>query len=218
MDLYLIKHGESTQDTRENYEKGLPAPLVSLTDKGSRQCEEAGLFLKNYLKENDIDIQNAVMWVSPFLRTRQTAHIINSFLNIDDVREDYALDDLDYGLFSYSSDRRNSMLFKKEFDHYDNYCQNGCEFYAMTPQGESPMGIAFGTRQFLSEVNFEGKGPLFVISHETTIRTIVMNTFHYSPKWYAEESPMENCSIRLINKDDKIDKFIYGGKVKRLRK
>ena len=218
MNLYLIRHGESTQNTKENFENRLPGFMVSLTDKGSRQCEDAGLFLNNYLKENEIDIQNAVMWVSPFLRTRQTAHIINSYLNVGDVREDYSLIEQNYGLFSDRSVRRNSMLFKDEFDYYDSYYQNGGKFYAKLPQGESPMDVALRTRQFLSMVDLEDKGPLFVISHGTTIRTIVMNTFNYSPEWFNIEPPMENCSIRLINKDDKTDEYIYGGKIKRLRR
>ena len=218
MELYLIRNGESTQNTKENFTKRLPGFMVSLTDKGASQCEDAGLFLKNYLEEKDIDIQNAIMWVSPFIRTRQTADIINSYLNIDDIREDYSLIGQNYGLFSDRSAARNRMLFKDEFDFYDSYYQNGGKFYAKLPQGESPMDVALRTRQFLSMVDLEDKGPLFVISHGTTIRTIVMNTFNYSPEWFNAEPTMENCSIRLINKDTMMDEYIYGGKVKRLRK
>lgn len=217
MDLYLIRHGESTQNTKENFCDRLPNHIVPLTDNGIIQCEKAGFFLKQYLEDNNINIQNAVMWVSPFLRTRQSAQIINGYLNVSDVREDYLLIEQRYGLFSDRSVLRNKMLFKDEFDFYDNYYQNDGKFYAKMPQGESPMDVAIRTRQFLDMISSLEKNPVFVVSHGTTIRTIVMNTFNYSPEWFNRESTMENCSIRLVNKEDKIDKYIYGGKIKRLK-
>ena len=218
MDLYLIRHGESTQNARGSFNDKIPDHLIGLTDNGVKQCDDVGIFLKEYLEKNNIDIQNAVMWISPFLRTRQSANIINSHLNIDDVREDYSLIEQRYGLFGDRSLARNRMIFQHEFEFYDKYYQNNGRFYAKFPQGEAPMDVALRTRMFLNMVNLEEKGPLFVISHGTTIRTIVMNTFNYSPEWFNMEAPMENCSVRLINKDDKIDEYIYGGKIKRLRR
>ena len=209
MDLYLIRHGESKQDTRENFKDNLPNHKVSLTSNGIIQCDEAGLFLEEYLKKNDISIQNAVLWVSPFLETRQSAMAINHYLNIDDIREDYSLIDQNFGLFSNRSMERNKLLYKDEFELYNSYLQNDGEFYAKTPQGESPMDVALRTRQFLNMVYLEDRNPIFVVSHDTTIKTIVMNTFNYSPEWFNEEVSMDNCSIRIINKDMTTDNFIY---------
>ena len=217
MDLYLIRHGESTLDTKENYNDRLPDNKVGLTEKGIDQSYKAGIFLDSYLKENGVNVENAVMWVSPFLRTRQSAQIINSCLGIEDIREDYCLIEQNYGLFSNRSMERNKLLFKDEFDFYDNYCQNTGKFYAKIPQGESPMDVALRTRIFLEMIRSEKKGPVFVVSHGTTIKTIVMNTFNYSPEWFNAEPTMQNCSIRIINKDAMVDDYIYGGKKKRLQ-
>lgn len=217
MDLYLIRHGESKLDTRENYNDKLPDNKVCLTENGIDQSYKAGIFLDSYLKENDVDIENAVMWVSPFLRTRQSAQIINSCLGIDDIREDYCLIEQNYGLFSNRSMKRNKLLFEDEFKFYDNYCQNDGKFYAKIPQGESPMDVALRTRLFLEMIKSENKSPVFVVSHGTTIKTIVMNTFNYSPEWFNAEPTMQNCSIRIINMDTMVDNYIYGGKKKRLQ-
>lgn len=217
MDLFLIRHGESTQNTKENFRNRFPDHIVPLTDNGMVQCDMVGLFLKEYLEDNDINIQNAVLWVSPFLRTRQSAKIINEHLNISDVREDYSLIEQRYGLFSDRTVQRNRMLFKDEFEFYDSYYQNGGKFYAKMPQGESPMDVAIRTRQFLNMISSEDKNPVFVVSHGTTIRTIVMNTFNYSPEWFNDEPNMENCSVRIVNKDKMVDEYIYGGKRKRLQ-
>ena len=61
MDLYLIRHGESTQNTKDNFRDKLPDHMVSLTNKGINQCIDAGAFLKGYLEENDINICNSVL-------------------------------------------------------------------------------------------------------------------------------------------------------------
>lgn len=217
MDLYLIRHGESKLNTRENYNDKLPDNKVGLTENGIDQSYKAGIFLDSYLKENGVDIENAVMWVSPFLRTRQSAQIINSCLGIGDIREDYCLIEQNYGLFSNRSMERNKLLFNDEFEFYNNYCQNDGEFYAKIPQGESPMDVALRTRIFLEMIRSEKKDPVFVVSHGTTIKTIVMNTFNYSPEWFNAEPTMQNCSIRIINKDAMVDDYIYGGKKKRLQ-
>ena len=50
---------------------------------------------------------------------------------------------------------------------------------------------------------------MFVVSHGTTIKTIVMNFFHYSPEWYSSELTPENCSIRLIDSNEKINSESY---------
>lgn len=218
MDLYLIRHGESKQNTKENYTEKLPSHKIPLTERGIKQSNDAGIFLKNYLTSNNIEIENAVIWVSPFLRTRQTAQIINNYLNISDIREDYSLIEQRYGLFSDRSVLRNKMMFENEFSYYDNYYQNDGKFYAKLPQGEAPMDVAIRTRQFLNMINEDNKKPIFIISHGTAIKTIIMNTHLYSPEWFNKEPVMDNCSIKIINKDKHIDKFIYGGYAKKLQK
>lgn len=212
MDLFLIRNGESILDTKENYRLKVLEHKVYLTDNGVNQCHDAGKFLDSYLNESGINVDNASIWISPFMSSRQSFEIINSYLNISDVNEDYALVDQKLGLFSNISPERNRMLFKDEFELYDFYLKNDGEFYAKIPQGESPMDVALRTRQFLNMISFEKKNPVFVISHDTTIRTIVMNTFNYSPEWFNRESSMDSCSIRLINKEKTIDNYIYGGK------
>lgn len=217
MDLFLIRHGESTKNTRENCNDKLPEHMVSLTEKGVSECHGTGLFLKKYLIESGICIDNCVLWVSPFLVTRQSATIINSYLGINDVREDYSLIEQRHGLFTDRAMQRNRMLFKDEFEFYENYLNNNGEFYAKLPQGEAPMDVAIRTRQFLNMICLEEKNPIFVISHDITIKTIVMNAFNFSPEWFNQEENMLNGSIRLINNKEMTDRLIHGGKTKRLQ-
>lgn len=218
MKLFLIRHGESMQNTKENYSVGLPDHKVYLSEQGKHQADKAGIFLKSYLDEHQIDLSNATLWVSPYERTRQTASIINSHLGITDIKEDITLIEQRYGLFSDKEIELIKKLYPEEFAFYDKYYQNDGKFYAKMPQGESPYDVALRTKQFLETIFRDNDDPLFIVSHGTTIRTIVMNWFHHSPEWFNKEPNMENCSIRLINSIDKksTDEYIYGGPVKKL--
>ena len=220
MKIFLIRHGESMQNTKENYNIGLPDHKVYLTEKGKKEAKLAGEFLKQYINDNNIDISNSVMWVSPYTRTRETASIINGILNIKRVKEDITLIEQQYGLFSDKEIERIKTLYPEQFAYYDNYYQNDGKFYAKLPQGESPFDVALRTKQFLNTIYRDKEDVLFVVSHGATIKTIVMNFFHYSPEWYNSELTPGNCSIRLIDSNERInsESYIYNEPQKRIRK
>ena len=149
MKIFLIRHGESMQNTKENYKIGLPDHKVYLTEKGKKEASDAGEFLLKYIIDNNIDLSNSVMWVSPYERTRQTAKIINDIIKVPRVKEDITLIEQRYGLFSDKEIELIKELYPEEFKHYDNYYQNEGKFYAKLPQGESPYDVALRTKQFI---------------------------------------------------------------------
>lgn len=225
MRIFLIRHGESMQNTGENFDIKLPDHKVYLTEEGKKQADSAGKFLKEFVLEKNIDTSNATLWVSPFTRTRQTAQIINSYLNIKDVKEDITLIEQRYGLFSDNPIEECRKRFPDQFELYDRYYQNDGKFYAKLPQGESPYDVALRMKQFIETIFRdleEGKDTLFIVSHGTTIRAFLLNWFHYAPEWFNSEPNMGNCAIRYIEKDDKIStdyNYIYSGeKVKKIEK
>jgi len=217
MKLFLIRHGQSIQNTKENYTLGLPDHKVYLSEEGIKDAHCAGQFLKDYVSDNDIDLNDATLWVSPYERARQTASIINEYLGIQDVKEDITLIEQRYGLFSDKEISEIKEKYPVEFSFYDNYYQNDGKFYAKLPQGESPYDVALRTKQFLETIFRDNKENLFIVSHGTTIRTIIMNWFHYSPEWFNNEPNMENCSIRFIDSKNKIseERYIYKGPIKK---
>ena len=201
MKIFLIRHGESMQNTKENFKIKLPDHKVYLTERGKIEAERAGEFLSKYLIDNNISTDNSVLWISPYERTRETARIINKYLNIKKQKEDIALIEQRYGLFSDKEISEIKEKYPAEFNHYDNYYQNDGKFYAKLPQGESPFDVALRTRQFIETIYRDKEDVLFIVSHGITIRTFVMNFMHYSPEWYNRELNPENCSIRLIDSD-----------------
>ena len=72
---------------------------------------------------------------------------------------------------------------------------------------DNPMG--FMPEDFIDTIYRDKEDVLFVVSHGTTIRTIVMNFFHYSPEWYSNEPTPGNCSIRLIESNDRVNSEHY---------
>lgn len=216
--IFLIRHGESMQNTGENKKLMLPDHKIWLTEAGKEQAEKCGEFLENYCKENAIDLSNSTMFLSPYDRARETAKIINEHLHISDVKEDVMLIEHQYGLFDNVDDGDYEIKFPNEGAYYNRYYNNEGKFYAKFPQGESPLDVTIRARIFMEtlfrDVN-EGKENFFIVSHGTTIRAFLLSYFHYSPEWFAKEPNMINCSIRLIDKNGKLNKdmdYIYGGR------
>lgn len=215
--IYLIRHGESMQNTEENYVIKLPDHQVYLTEKGKEQAAEAAKFLKEYLAEKQIPLISARMWVSPYLRTRQTAEIVNEQLGVKDVKEDVSLIEQQYGLFSDNPMEERKRLFPNEFDYYSKHFDTQGKFYAKMPLGESPLDVAMRIRHFLPTVfrDYEKgkKDTLFIVTHGVVMKAFLLDWFHLSPEWFSEEGTPTNCSIiEIVREDDgkSSHRYIYG--------
>nr|KJB47465.1 hypothetical protein B456_008G040700 [Gossypium raimondii] len=99
---WVLRHGKSIPNEKglivSSLENGIRLEY-QLASEGVEQAELAGkLFLKE-LKENDIPLENVRMCYSPFARTRHTAEVVASTLNLpfegpqckvmEDLRERY---------------------------------------------------------------------------------------------------------------------------------
>lgn len=202
MHIFLIRHGESIANIGENYIKRIPDHLVSLSEKGKKQAFDNGIFLAKYCKERGICLDNARLWRSPYLRTRQTSEEFNKSLQISNIREDITLIEQQYGLFDSIPYEEWEKLFPKEFEEYERQYKNYGKFYARLPLGESPFDVAIRIHQFMGTIYRDyvkhGIETLFVFTHGTTLRSFLLRWFHYSPEWFHEEKNPNNCWIREI--------------------
>ena len=199
--LFLIRHGESKQNVGINIKEKLPDHAVELTERGKEMAKETGIWLNEYLIQNNIDLSHARLYVSPFTRTRQTAELINESLKIEDVIEDYLLIEHQYGLFSDNNWKDTKNMFPTEFEYYDRFYKNGGKFYQRFPMGESPMDVAIRTRMFLNELKNEDVDNVFILSHGTALKTLIMKYYKYNPDWYAHTRTLYNCEVRQIDKN-----------------
>ena len=81
--LYLVRHGESTQNVGINEQLRIPDHAIPLTDLGHEQASKAGEFLSKRLSSESIE--NIAMWVSPYRRTRETAAEIRNHLHVTKI-------------------------------------------------------------------------------------------------------------------------------------
>ena len=202
MHIFLIRHGQSISNTGENFTKRIPDHLVPLTEHGKKQAEEGGKWLLDYCNKNGINLSEARIWRSPYLRTRQTSDEFNKSLGIKDIREDITLIEQQYGLFDSIPDEDWGKLYPNEYAEYKRQLSNYGKFYARLPLGESPFDVAIRVHQFMGTIHRDlekhGVNTLFIFTHGTTMRTFLMRWFHYSPEWYHEERNPANCLIREI--------------------
>ena len=218
MKIFLIRHGESIQNSRENIEN-LPDQVVTLTEKGQQQARECGEFLKDYCEKNNVDLSKSTLFVSPFRRARDTAKIINESLHIDDVKEDVLLIERQFGLYDGLTFNEREK-YKQSFDYSNWMYENGGYFYTKYPLGESPLDVAIRARIFMDTLfrdMYNGVENFFIVSHGVYLTIFQMAYFHYSPEWFNTCPNMQNCSVKLIDKQGKnrsVDKdYIFKGPV-----
>ena len=153
MHIFLIRHGESMANNGSNYVKRIPDHLVQLSDVGKKQAYDAGVWLKKYCKQQAVSLENARIWRSPYLRTRQTSEEFNKSLNISDIREDITLVEQQFGLFDSVPEEEWGKLFPKEYEEYERQRNNYGKFYARLPLGESPFDVAVRVHQFMGTIH-----------------------------------------------------------------
>lgn len=213
MELLLVRHGESAANMNRLVHKEIADHAISLTDNGVAQAALAASKVNNYLQQYDTsltgkDRPNIGLWVSPYLRTRQTAE---PFKNLKwsngnplfvAMKEDVALVEQQFGLFDGLTDEELQEKYPNEYAHY-NKCErfNG-RFWARMPLGESRLDVTLRVHQLFGtwqrDVEKHNIHKLVVVSHGVTIRAIVMRWLHHSVEWFEAEKNPTNCSVRLI--------------------
>ncbi len=213
MEILLVRHGESAANMNRIIHKEMADHAIPLTDNGHSQAVFAANKVYNYLQRYDDRITgkarpNIALWVSPYLRTRQTAEPftklkwLNGDLLFSSIKEDVALVEQQFGLFDGLSDEELQEKYPNEYEHYSKCEKFNGRFWARMPLGESRLDVTlrvhqlFGTWQRDAEKHNIHK--LVVVSHGVTIRAIVMRWLHHSVEWFEAEKNPTNCSIRII--------------------
>jgi len=222
MRILLVRHGESLGNVDPTIHATTADHAVPLSDRGHDQAREAGRRIVEHFAEHrdDGEFHHVRLWVSPYLRTRQTADAIQQAAGamITDRKEHILLCEQQFGLFDGIPDTELPVRYPQEFAYYDMQCKFGGKFWARLPQGESRFDVAkrihqaFGT--FHRDAEFHGIHDIIVICHGVTLRAFVMMWCHLSPEWFEAEKNPFNCAVRLI--DSGVDKgYLFDGFPKR---
>jgi len=209
MRIFLIRHGESLGNVDETVYAKLQDHNVPLTQWGYEQAIDAGKFMNEYYDSRpELADKKIRFWHSPHLRTVQTKDGLLQGLGnarVESVREDYALREQDFGLFSDIPDEKTQReKFPEEFAKYTRCRELNGKFFARPPMGESRADVALRARvfgeTFMRDVH-HGQEDIAMSTHGVTKRAIIMNFLHKGVQWFEDEPNPGNCDITLIEGD-----------------
>lgn len=141
--LFLIRHGLSEANLDKSVNARLPDHAVPLASQGHEQAEAAGRALATYLADHPRPVSDgpipealpggvnwtvrqrrARMFVSPYLRTRQTADGLTKGIAGSvpfDRREASELRELSFGLFDGLEDEEIPQVYPREHAYYEKH-------------------------------------------------------------------------------------------------
>ncbi len=193
MKIYLIRHGESEHNVDRNLMAHIHDSKFALTEKGKKQAELTAEFMKDKLTEKSI------FYVSPYLRTMQTAQAIYAkapksvpFYESPLIRE-WELGNL------YDFNDRPPEL-KREF-------KAAGAFYFRYHHGESMADVYLRASLFYSTVvqRLEAQqkyDKLIVVSHAAFIEMVKGFLMNWTVERMTDFKPVENGSVTLLGEID----------------
>eukprot|EP00397_Hematodinium_sp_SG-2012_P051781 GEMP01060886.1.p1 GENE.GEMP01060886.1~~GEMP01060886.1.p1 ORF type:complete len:430 (+),score=62.51 GEMP01060886.1:25-1314(+) len=235
--ILLVRHGESAGNVDPTIYERVPDHAIPLTERGKEMSIKAGQLCRQFIEEN---CNNSLvkLWVSPFLRTRQTAECMlrDTGLagHVTDIVETPLLVEQDWGVFEGAGNRRDPA---QQMDSYLSQVgvrarrmkRFGGSFYARWPMGESCFDVCLRTEQLFPRILNEWKGSatrkrrkfakrapirtVIIVSHGVTIRAFTLMWCQYPPEYIDVAPNPPNCSIGLLTCAQKNwnGGFIFGG-------
>lgn len=213
--IYLVRHGQSLANISKEVHATTPDHAIALSDLGKHQATLAGQALAELI---DPFIGNVRMWVSPYLRTRQTANQIKNQLDLDsnrtiDVKEDIALCEQQFGLFDGIEDIDLPTRFPVEHAHYALAEKHEGKFWPRMPMGESRFDVAMRIRStfatFRENAETENVKNLIVVTHGVAMRAFVMGWRNKPYEWFESEKNPGNCDIYRLCRNPKDDGYVH---------
>ena len=228
--IFLVRHGNSEGNKDFTVYTHTPDHAIKLTDEGWEQAVMSGKFFSAYINKlshhhPEVKRQQFRLWNSPYFRTRQTK---DGFLEglgenrgiIRDTRENIVLAEQSFGLFDGLDEKQKAEQFPEIYKKFKMCEEAQGKFWARPPHGESRydvclrVGQIFGTlmRDSTKEDPIEN---VVIVSHGTTLRAFTMQFLHKEFEWFEKEPNPNNCSIRLIEEDERghyVDRgYIFDG-------
>ncbi len=228
MRILLVRHGQSRSNVDGSENLRVADHAIALSPDGEAQARRCGEFLGDWLDANAIApgspprLAAVRLWHSPYLRTRQTASIIEAHCRLRrdvlvtgdrglraagdscflDRKEHVLLAEQQFGIFDGLSDAEREARYPDFHAYYEKCKRFEGKLWPKMPLGESRFEVcqrvhqSFGT--FQRDASRHGIETIVVVGHGTTNRAFVMMWLHLPYEWMHEEPNPGNCSVRLI--------------------
>ena len=109
MRIFLIRHARSEANKNKAILLHTADHAVQIDPDRTEEAVIAGKFLNKYFDENYLYARRSRMWISPYMRTRQTANLVHNQMSSDetilDRREHILLCEQQFGLFNVAKKR-----------------------------------------------------------------------------------------------------------------
>lgn len=188
MRIALMRHGESEANLDKTIYERVPDHAVPLTPHGHDQAAKAGKYLRELFENEPVRV-----YVSPYLRARQTLDSLGLDDLIEMPREEPRLREQDWANLQDTADIERQEQLRDSFGHF---------FYRFT-HGESGADVYDRVSTFLETMHRDFESPdaprnVLLVSHGLTMRLFCMRWFHWSVKFLETLRNPGNAETRVL--------------------
>lgn len=195
MIIKLVRHGQSQTNAREVNATTTGDHNIHLTPTGEKQAKLAG---KTILSENSHFFDKALLYQSPYARTRETMSNLLSACSPElliRIYEDPRLREVEWG---YNKPEGHG-------DYVDEMRETHGKFYYRIEGGESPADCFDRISTFLEtlmrQIQRKKAERVLIVSHGLTIRCFVMRFMHLTVEQFDQIKNPKNCDIITISSE-----------------
>lgn len=189
MKIYILRHGETTLNSKGVMQGWLDEPL---NDNGRKLAEITGQAMKGIHFDECIS--------SPFIRATETAEIIlRESGNAVDMKTDDRIREINFG------DLEGKSLSELGNEGYQFYMDPF--HFAGFPNGECVRDVCERTQAFLKELISKDDGKVYLISTHGCAMRAMVNYLKDDPSDYWYGHAPYNCSFTIIETENGIPKI-----------
>jgi broad specificity phosphatase PhoE len=191
--IILVRHGESEGNVDDTIYERVPDHRIGLTAKGFEQARQTGAAIREVLDGESVEV-----YVSPYVRTRQTLETLGLPVAERDVRVEPRLREQDWANFQDPADIAEQKELRDRYGHF---------FYRFT-QGESGSDVYDRVSTFLESMHRNFETPLaprnvVIVTHGLTMRLFCMRWFHWSVDYFESlDNPENGQPVVLLRQAD----------------
>ncbi|QMU72217.1 histidine phosphatase family protein [Streptacidiphilus sp. P02-A3a] len=193
--IVLVRHGESEGNVDETIYERVPDHALELTRRGRKQAVATGEELRAVLGDEPVQV-----YVSPYLRTRQTFDLLALDPERLRVMEEPRLREQDWGNLQDVEDIHRQRRARAAYGHF---------FYRFT-QGESGADVYDRVGAFFETLHRNFDNPdyppnVVLVTHGLMMRLFCMRWFHWSVDEFEALCNPGNGESRtlILGADDK---------------
>ncbi|MET7998559.1 histidine phosphatase family protein [Amycolatopsis sp. NPDC005232] len=189
MRIILLRHAESLGSVDQLAYTRIPDHAIPLTETGRAEAVATGPVIKELLRG-----ERPAVYVSPYLRTRETLRLLSIDSDCDRVVQEPRLREQDWGNLQDPQDQEVQRQRRHEFGHF---------FYRL-PFGESGADVDDRVAGFLAELLHSGgthPRSVLIVSHGLTLRLLCRRLFGWSVDLFESLSNLRTCEHRVLEHD-----------------